>query len=168
MATVSLESTNPALRAALANLVGAPTVEHHLAVARVYRDLRIVDDALDYLHRSLTVNGPSSAVYDALARLWRDEGSLEHGLADAHRAVYYAPQSAAARNTLGTLLHRLGQLNEAGDQYEAAVRLDGSAWYAWSNLCQLRLAQGRTLEAIAHCRQADSLRPKSLTPKVRP
>ena len=156
----SLEATDPRLRTALTTLLIAPTVAHHLAVADAYRQLGIMDDALDYLTRSLVNNGPDSAVYDARARLWRDWGSPDQGLADAHRAVYYAPASAPAHNTLGTLLHRLGQPREAHAQFQEAVSLDPRAWYAYSNLCHVSLALGRTRDAIAQCRTASALRPK--------
>jgi Flp pilus assembly protein TadD len=112
-----VEAVDPTLRVALTNLLVAPTVDHHLAVARAYRQLGIMDDAVEYLSRSLVTNGPNAAVYDALARLWRDWGWLELGLADAHRAVYYDPQSAAARNTLGTLLFRLGKRTDAEAEF---------------------------------------------------
>ena len=159
----SLEATDPRLRTALTNLLIAPTVAHHLAVADAYRRLGIMDDAFDYLTKSLVANGPDSAVYDARARLWRDWGSPDQGLADAHRAVYYAPASAPAHNTLGTLLYRLGQPREAEAQFKEAVSLDPRAWYAYSNLCHVSLALGRTRDAIAQCRQASALRPKPAT-----
>lgn len=156
----SLESFNPDLRTALTRLTLAPTVEHHLGVARAYRRQGIFDQAYDYLTRSLSVNGPTAVVYDERARLWRDWGQPGTGLADAHRAVYLAPASPAFRNTLGTVLYRMGLVRDATQQFEQTLGLDANAWYALANLCHVNLAQGRTREAIAQCRRADTLRAK--------
>jgi Flp pilus assembly protein TadD len=130
-------------------------------VARAYRRAGILDQAYDYLSRSLTVNGPDAAVYEERARLLRDWGNPDLGLADAYRAVYLAPHSAAMQNTLGTLLYQLGHRQDAEDRFEQALALDANAWYALANLCHSNLARGRTREAITQCRQATAVRAKS-------
>jgi hypothetical protein len=43
-------------------------------------------------------------------------------------------------------------------RFEAAVLLDPKADYALQNLCALALADGRTLDAISSCRQAEAAR----------
>lgn len=163
----SLESLDPGLRGALGRLMLAPTPAHHIGVARAYRRQGIFDQAYDYLTRSLTVNGPEPTVYDERARLWRDWGHPDRGLPDAHRAVYLAPSSPAFRNTLGTVLYRLGQVRDAEDQFRHVLSIDPSAWYALANLCHVSLAQGRTREAIVLCRRATALRPKQPAPEAR-
>jgi len=154
----SFESTNPKLRGALTHLTIAPTIEQHLAVSRAYRESGIMDHALDYLNRSLAVNGPSATTYEARARLWRDWGYPQLGLTDAHRAVYLAPDSPTAHNTLGTLLYRLGQRRAAEEQFQRTLALSPDAWYAFANLCHVSIAQGKTREAIALCQRATTLR----------
>jgi tetratricopeptide (TPR) repeat protein len=163
----SLEASDPALRAALNNLLIAPTADHHLKVAAAYRRLGILDGSYEYLQKTLAMHGPDPAVYDAIARLWRDWGNPALGLGDAYRAVALAPRSAAARNTLGTLLYRLGRIGDAEAQFKAAVGLDAYAWYAYSNLCHVSMALGRTLDAIGQCRRAESLQPKLAERTVR-
>jgi Flp pilus assembly protein TadD len=157
----SFESRDPDLRDALARVTIAPTAAHHLRVARAYQRAGILDQAYDYLSRSLIVNGPDPAVYEARARLLRDWGNPDLGLADAYRAVHLAPQSAAMQNTLGTLLYKLGHRQEAEDRFTQAMTLDAIAWYALANLCHSSLARGRTREAIMQCRQATAARTKS-------
>ena len=154
----SLEVSNADLRDAILRVRLAPTAEHHLQVARVYRRLGILDAAYDYLARSLVVNGPDPAVHDALARQWRDWGQPGIGLSHAYQAIHLAPDWPTAYNTLGTLLYALGQRAEALQRFEDAARLDPDAHYAWRNLCALYQAAGRTREAIAACRQADAAR----------
>ena len=157
----SFEGFNPEIRDALARVTIAPTVEHHLQVARAYRRANILDQAYDYLSRSLSVNGPDAAVYDERARLLRDWGNPDLGLADAYRAVHLAPHKASMHNTLGTLLYRLGHRDEAEDRFRLALTIDANAWYALANLCHSSLARGRTREATMQCRQATAVRAKS-------
>ncbi len=164
----SLEATDPALRDALLRVMLAPTAEHHLQVARAYRGAGILDQAHDYLTRSLTVNGPDPVIHDALARLWRDWGNPGLGLADAYRAVYLAPEWPAAHNTLGTLLYKLGLRDEARARFERVVALDPGAAYALDNLCRLSLMDGRTRDAIVQCRQADAVRAGRRPPAADP
>jgi Flp pilus assembly protein TadD len=156
----TLEIRDPALRNALTRLTLAPTIDHHLAVSRAYRQNGIMDHALDYLSRSLEINGPSSVIYDARARLWREWGSPQFGLTDAHWAVYLEPDSPVYHNTLGTLLFSLGQRAEAEDQFRRALTLAPDAWYAVANLCHVNLVKGNTREAIPLCRRATELRKK--------
>ncbi len=163
----SLESFDPDLRSALARLLLAPTAAHHVDVARAYLRQGIFDQAYDYLTRSLTVNGAEPIVLDQRARLWRDWGHPGFGLADAHRAVYLAPESPAFRNTLGTLLYRIGRTREAEEQFQQALGLNPDAWYALANLCYVNLAQGRTLAAIPLCKKASALRAKQPAPPAR-
>ncbi|MGQ0732329.1 MAG: hypothetical protein ACT4QD_01600 [Acidobacteriota bacterium] len=155
---VSLEATNPRLRESLGALSQAPTLEHHLAVARDYHRLGILDRAYDYLQMGAALSPNSAAVHDATARVWRDWGLPEFGLSAAYRAVHAAPQSAAARHTLGTLFHALGLRTEALTAFQETVNLDPTAWYAWQNLCVLAMKDGRTKEAIGFCRRANTLR----------
>jgi hypothetical protein len=161
----SFEGFDSRLRDALGRVAVAPTQAHHLQVARAYRSAGILDKAYDYLTRSLTVNGPDAVVFDERARLWRDWGTPELGLADAHRAVHLSPDSAALHNTLGTILYRLGQRDEAEVRFQHALALDANAWYALANLCHLNFARGRTRDAITQCRQATAVRDKQAKSK---
>jgi Flp pilus assembly protein TadD len=152
----SLENVDPALRDAMWQLRLAPTPVHYMAVARAYRHLGIMDTAHDFLAQSLTVNGSTPEVLDALSRLWRDWGQLDRALSYSHQAVYLAPEWGVAHNTLGTVLHALGQRTGAREQFEKAAALEPGASWALQNLCLAYQAEGRTKEAITACRRADA------------
>jgi hypothetical protein len=94
----SLESTDQALRRALAELALDPTGERHRAVAAAYLRAGIPDQAFDHFTAALRLDRSDAGAYDGLARIWRDWGFPHLGLSDAYRAAYYAPRSAGAHD----------------------------------------------------------------------
>jgi superkiller protein 3 len=150
----TLETTDPALGAALKNLTDAPTAENLYDVGAAYHRRGLMDQAYSYYTRSLSLDSRHADTHEALARVWRDWGVSQLGLNNAHRAIYYAPTSASARSTLGTLLHGLGLRDEARRSYMTAVLLDRDAWYAFNNLCYLSFVEGKSDQAISECRAA--------------
>lgn len=153
-----LDRRDPRLKAALAALAGAPTLDHFLEVAQAYQRLGVRDRAYDHMQQAVALDPNSAAANDGLARLWRDWGLPQLGLANAHRAVYAAPRSATSRHTLGTLLYALGLRQDAEKAFREATALDPHAWYAWHNLCSVVMADGRTMDAIPLCQRADAER----------
>ena len=153
------ERLHPELKAALQRLAAEPSATHHREVAEAYWRLGITDAAYRHLSIAARLSPEDATIHDQLARLWRDWGFPGLGLGDAHRAVYFAPGSAAARNTLGTLLHSLGRLDEARAQYQRALTIAPDAAYAHSNLCVLLIASGPGDAALETCRRAARLAP---------
>jgi len=156
----TLESRDPELAQALADLKTFPTPERHVDVAAAYHTHGLLEQAYDYYMRALRLDPRYADAHDGLARVWRDWGLPSLGLGDAHRAIYYAPDSAAARNTLGTLLQSLGQNRDARQAYGLAARLDATAGYPLSNLCYLSFVEGNATQAIGECRAAIERDPK--------
>ena len=154
----TLEASTPALQRALLALSLQPSTQRYLDVAAAYRQAGVRDKAFDYLSEGVRRDPADAGLHDALARAWRDWGFPERGLTAAHRAVYYAPQSAEARNTLGTVLWSLGQRTEARQAFQQAADLNPLAWYAWRNLCEAAMSEGRTKDATTLCRRAAALR----------
>jgi tetratricopeptide (TPR) repeat protein len=157
----TLETSDPALAAALLAATAAPSPETYRTLAYEYRRLKVYDRAHEYLSRALKLDPKDAMTHDALARTWRDGGAPHLGVGDAYRAIYYAPRSAAARNTLGTLFQALGRRPEARTQYEIAARLDPLAGYAHNNLCYGWILEGDAMRALQACRRALSLDPES-------
>jgi Flp pilus assembly protein TadD len=136
----TIESQDRALSAALLALNVAPSAARHRAVAKEYRRLHIDDAAFDHLTAATRLDPADAAAYDELARIWRDWGFPHMGLADSARAVYHAPDSAAARNTRGTLLAAIGDVDAARREFQQALSLDSNASFAAANLCRLEHA----------------------------
>lgn len=137
----SVEAQDPALSRALLALRLAPSAAQHKAVAAEYRRLRIDDAAFDHLTAALRLDPDDAAAYDARARIWRDWGFPQLGMADTAKAIYFAPESAAARNTRGTLLAAIGQIEAARREFRQALALDPGAAFASRNLCLLDAAE---------------------------
>jgi Flp pilus assembly protein TadD len=158
-ATATLEQMDATLSAALLRLTVLPNAENHRLVGEGYLRLHVIDLAYDHFQAALRLSSDDAAAYDGLARVWRDWGFPNLGLSDASRAVYYAPRSAAVRNTLGTLLLQLGQLDAARDAFDTALTFEPEAGYILNNLCYLDLAQGHSADALRSCNEAVRLDP---------
>ena len=156
---LTVEVTDKALAAALASLRKADTAENRLRVAAEYRRLRILDKAYDLVTGVLKVDHRSAEAFEQRAQIWREWGFAPLGLTDAYRAVFIAPRSASARNTLGTLLQSLGNMESARRAYEDASKLDPKASYAWTNMCYLSLLTGKPDRALTECHVALRLGP---------
>jgi len=155
----TLEQTDPVLAATLSALSKAISDQNLYEVGAAYHRRGLIDQACRYYNRALGLNPRHAPSHEALARAWRDWGMPQLGLGDAYRAIYYAPASASARNTLGTLLHGIGQRQEARAAYKMALALDRSAAYAFNNLCYLSFVEGNASQAINECRSALQLDP---------
>jgi len=131
----TLETSSPELFAALLQAEAVPTAEHHRRVAAIYLRFGITDAAHEHLTRATELDPTDAAAWDARARLWRAWGLAAWGLEDAARAVRLAPASPVVYNTLGTLLHAIGDHEAARAAFEEALALDPGATYARQNLC---------------------------------
>jgi tetratricopeptide (TPR) repeat protein len=136
----SIEETDPALKLALAALAQRRSAAAHVAVAGHYRRLGVSDMAYEHFSEALAVEPRSTVALDGRARLLRDVGLMAMALADANRARFVAPESATVRNTLGTILERLGQCREALAAYREAARLSQGAEWASVNVARLSAA----------------------------
>ena len=150
----TIEANHPELAAALRALAEQPNASTHFAVANLYLELGVRDEAHEHFRAALRFDRTSAPAYEGLARIWRDWERPDIALADAYRAVHYDPQSAAARNTLGTVFQALGRIDDARTAYVDAVWLNPGAAYALNNLCYLSLQRGSGREAKEECELA--------------
>jgi Flp pilus assembly protein TadD len=150
----TIEKTDHRLADALAALKRDPTGSAHRRVAAEYLRLSIYDAAYDQYASALNINRRDAEAYDGIARLWRDAGFPGLSLRPAHQAIFYAPKWAQARNTLGTVLHALGDNVAAEQEFEAALALDPTAGYVLNNLCYLSFARGDLSRATEQCGEA--------------
>ena len=152
-ASLTVESSDSRLAAALLRVITLPSSAAHRDVAREYRRLGVSDKAHEFFERAIAFDPTDAVSHEGLARIWRDWGTPKLGLGAAYRAVYYAPDSAAAANTLGTVLQALGNVREAEGWYVRSLTLAPNAWYALNNICYVQVMT-RQASAIEFCRRA--------------
>jgi len=153
-AAATLERTDSELAAARLALAFAPTPANHRRVAIAYARLGVGDTAYDNFMAAIRLDPHDAGSFDGLARVWRDWGFPQRGLTDVYRAIYFAPDAAGPRNTLGTLLLRMGLYGAARAAFERTLLLDPGAPYALNNLCYVSLLEGDGARAIDRCRAA--------------
>lgn len=132
-----IEGRDERLRTALALLSRSRSEAAHLRVAAEYVRVGVLDVAYDHFSEAVRLNPRSARALDGRARLLRDAGLLGPALVDANRARYFEPASAESRNTLGTILERLGQCREAVAAYHEAMKLSQGADWATANARRL-------------------------------
>ena len=159
----ALEHMRPSLAAARLLVQLAPTAPHQRALADQYLQIGVRDAAYDHYQAALRLAPKDVGALDGLARVWRDWGYLETALPMALRAVYFAPTSPVARNTLGTILLRLGQPAEADRAFTQALALAPGAFWALNNLCYVAIVRGLPAEGVARCERTLRASPGNAT-----
>jgi Flp pilus assembly protein TadD len=89
---------------------------------------------------------------------------LDEILARAHRDLNRFPMSARARTNLGLALINCGQLEEAAEEFEAALRLDPKHYVAAVNLARVRVSQGKFDQAKELYSQIQDSNPSDIAP----
>jgi tetratricopeptide (TPR) repeat protein len=150
---------------------GASVVHYHLGQA--YRNLGRVDEARDHLAQSgqvrVAMPDPlmqevSSLMLGASPYLTRGNAALREGrfvvgAVEYRRAVEADPENLRARQSLASVLLRLGDQAGALEHFQAAVRLAPESARAQSDLGVLLAQMGDTGRAIHHLRLAVELEP---------
>jgi tetratricopeptide (TPR) repeat protein len=162
----TIEARDPVLVETLFRLKVFETADGHRLVASAYRDAGVTDYAYKHYRRALQLEPCDSLAYEGLAQLWRDWLMPDIGLGDAYRAIGCRPTSASAQNTLGTVLHALGQTTNAKRAFARAVELDPHAAFALNNLCFVALRAGNGQEAQQSCERALAEDPALMTARL--
>ncbi len=149
----------------------ASVIHYHLGQA--YRQLGQLETAESHLARSgkVRVAMPDPLIHDLLAlalgagpHLSRGNGAMREGrlgeaAAEYRLAVAADPENSMARQSLGSALARLGDLEGAAAEFNAAVRLEPSA-RAHSDLGIMLAELGDDGGSLRHLRRAAELEPE--------
>jgi tetratricopeptide (TPR) repeat protein len=93
---------------------------------------------------------PVMAVLPPLAfTAWMQVGTWRDGIVLWRHAIEVTAPSAPAHAMLGVALAESKRNDEAEKEFEEALRLDSTNWYAANGLGTIRMAQGRSAEALA-------------------
>src|SRR4029077_6349285 len=102
--------------------------------------------------------------HENLGQALRERGQLEESKASYARALQLTPANspgyaAVIHNSIGMVLTRQGRIAEAGDHFEAAVRINPGFAEAQTNLANTLASQGKPADAVEHYREAIRLKP---------
>jgi hypothetical protein len=95
----------------------------HAKLADLLLDRRHVAEAMSHLTVALEVYPEYSEARYNLAVALEQQGKLQSAIAEYERLLVHAPDHALGHNNLGSLLARLGRLDQAIPHFEAAARI---------------------------------------------
>jgi len=131
----------------------------HDAVAALYLDGKLYDEAIAEFHESLRLNRDSAPTHYNLAFALSARGRRDDAIAELEEAIRIDPEYALAHNNLGALLQVGGRAAEARAHYERAVALRPENVEARANLGQLLSNLDRQTEAAEQFAALLELRP---------
>jgi tetratricopeptide (TPR) repeat protein len=121
-----------------------------------------VEKAIAHYKEAVAINPGSAEMQfnlgNALARKGDWAGAItcyEAALSTENDSV----KAAKVRNNLGGALERIGKSDEAFEQFNRAVQINGTYPEAHCNLARMLVQHGRRDEAVAHLKEALRLRP---------
>jgi tetratricopeptide (TPR) repeat protein len=135
-----------------------PDARHLLHMGQLQLFAGSLDAAEQTLAKALAASPDDPETLNNLAyvqlRIGRDLASAE---ANARKAVGHGGRVAAYRDTLARVLLAAGRSDEARQQFEAALDADPQSVDAWVGLATLHSAAGRTADAAAALKRAETL-----------
>ncbi|HZT75583.1 MAG TPA: tetratricopeptide repeat protein [Vicinamibacterales bacterium] len=105
-----------------------------------------------------------AALHDDAALLYLELQQPNEAVEHFRKSMAIKGASAAGHYNVATALALAHRLDESAKEYEAAIAIDRSYAKAHNNLGNVRLAQGRTVDAIAEFAVVAKLEPRSADP----
>jgi tetratricopeptide (TPR) repeat protein len=130
----------------------------HDAVASLYLDAGMMDEAIAEYQQSLRLNRESAPTQYNLGFALAARGRRGEAMAAFEEALRIDPGYAQAHNNLGALLQIGGQPDAALEHYRRAAALRPDNVESHTNLGQLLSSRGRAAEAAAQFAEALALR----------
>ncbi len=127
-------------------------VKAHNNLALALIELGRLDDAATHYRRSLELE-PKAEIYSDLGFILDRQGNTRQAVSYYRKALELDPGSPQAHFNLAGALLREEELDEAAEQYRAAIKATPSA-AAYNGLGVVRLLQGRLSDAVEQFRGA--------------
>jgi protein O-mannosyl-transferase len=121
-----------------------------------------VDEAIAYYKKAVAINPESAEMQYNLGNALARKGNWAEAITCYQAALSTERDSVKAakvRNNLGAALEKLGKSDEALEQFNQAVQINGNYPEAHCNLARMLTQRGRRDEAVAHLREAVRLKP---------
>src|SRR3954470_10839126 len=130
----------------------------HDAVASLYLDGGMMDQAVAEFRQSLRLNPDSAPTYYNLGFALSAQGRRDEAMDAFRNALRIDPDYAQAHNNLGALLQLAGEMEAAQAHYQRAVALRPDNVESHTNLAPLLMNRGRVADAATQFSEALSLR----------
>lgn len=117
--------------------------------------------ATQYCDRAIELNKNLPAVFAIAARIHADTGHNDVALAEFDQALKLDPRNADARLGRASVYERLGRINDAENEYKAAVALRPDYWLGISELGSFYFRQHRSEDAAREYKREIELVPDS-------
>jgi tetratricopeptide (TPR) repeat protein len=105
------------------------------------------DEAIEHFRKALRME-PSPETRRVLAFALSKRGSFDEALEECRLALIFFPEDALLRTVYGTSLQSIGRNEDAGRQFQIAVKLDPNRADAWMGLRKVFMRLGRAEEAL--------------------
>ncbi len=121
----------------------------HRLLGECHRELNIIDDAIKSYSEAVKLNGNDAYSLSALGGLYAEQGkNMEIALVFCRQSVDLAPQNASFRNRLATVYSKLGQYEEALEEFKRASEIGCD--------CESSIRETeQRLAAVASCSESD-------------
>ncbi len=139
------------------------TAELHAQLGSVYAEQKQFAEAMNSYRRAIAINPRFARVYWEMGELWKQMGDRNQATDCWYRAFQLEPTWGTAREhwRLGTALAEQNKLEQAGQSYQQAIRLDPKFAEAYHNLGVILGKQGQWQQALSQHQQAAALNPEN-------
>lgn len=132
----------------------------HANLADTFHRIGDLGQALKHAQRAVEI-APSAQNWDRLADVLADCQENQAAISAFHQALMLDPHQPDTHNSLGNLLHRMGNHPGAEGAYRQAIALDPHHLAALSNLGMVLRELGQPTDAVNTLRRAVALAPGS-------
>lgn len=132
---------------------------YHYNMGLFYLNNGELDNAIQHLKKSLTLNPKYSLSLSALGLAYSMKGNLEESVKYFQKCLEVNPKFAEAHNYLGAVYQEMGFIDKSAEEYRAALSDENykSKELPYYNLARLYLIQDKLEEALGYIEKSIEL-----------
>jgi tetratricopeptide (TPR) repeat protein len=134
----------------LTRVISRPTAEAYNTLGALYAKENKLSCAIPAFEQALSFDSQDWRARYNLALALLQAGEEKMAVEHLHILIQQKPDSAVAHNVLGTVFQRQGKLEEATEEFKAALKIEPGLVVAGLNLGQILIAQKRYQAAMVY------------------
>ena len=137
-------------------------VEIYANLGGIYAQQQQWEKSIDAYQTAIQINPRFAGAYRNLAKVWYKQGHKDKAIACTYQALSLEPEKASAQihHNIGLELLQLGQIEEASQCFERAIKIEPQFSVAHQKLAETLEEQGKWQQAALSYRQALVLNPE--------